>query len=336
MSTAPLLSIQNLRVEFLLDEGILNAVNDVSLSIDKEQTLGIIGESGCGKSVTAQSVLRIIPKPGQIKSGSILFHSNDNQVTDLASLNSNDKKLREVRGKEVSMIFQEPMTSLSPVHTIGNQIQEGILLHTDLDKKASKDLAIEMLTKVGIPMAEKRFDSYPHNLSGGMRQRVMIAMALSCSPRLLIADEPTTALDVTVQAQILELLSEFKSSQHMSMLYISHDLGVVADIADNIAVMYLGRVIEITSKERLFSEPKHPYTCLLIESIPKIGLSKDQRLSTIEGNVPIPLNLKKECGFFSRCPKRIDGLCDREIPKLNKISKDHKVGCFLYDQKSSP
>ena len=298
MSTAPLLSIQNLRVEFLLDEGILNAVNDVSLSIDKEQTLGIIGESGCGKSVTAQSVLRIIPKPGQIKSGSILFHSNDNQVTDLASLSLNDKKLREVRGKEVSMIFQEPMTSLSPVHTIGNQIQESILLHTDLDKKASKDLAIEMLTKVGIPMAEKRFDSYPHHLSGGMRQRVMIAMALSCSPRLLIADEPTTALDVTVQAQILQLLSEFKSSQHMSMLYISHDLGVVADIADNIAVMYLGRVIEITSKEKLFSEPKHPYTCLLIESIPKIGLSKDQRLSTIEGNVPIPLNLKNECGFF--------------------------------------
>ncbi|MEK9565365.1 MAG: ABC transporter ATP-binding protein, partial [Deltaproteobacteria bacterium] len=215
MSTAPLLSIQNLRVEFLLDEGILNAVNDVSLSIDKEQTLGIIGESGCGKSVTAQSVLRIIPKPGQIKSGSILFHSKDNQVTDLAALSLNDKKLREVRGKEVSMIFQEPMTSLSPVHTIGNQIQESILLHTDLDKKASKDLAIEMLTKVGIPMAEKRFDSYPHHLSGGMRQRVMIAMALSCNPRLLIADEPTTALDVTVQAQILQLLSEFKSSQHM-------------------------------------------------------------------------------------------------------------------------
>ena len=233
------------------------------------------------------------------------------------------------------MIFQEPMTSLSPVHTIGNQIQESILLHTDLDKKASKDLTIEMLTKVGIPMAEKRFDSYPHHLSGGMRQRVMIAMALSCSPRLLIADEPTTALDVTVQAQILQLLSEFKSSQHMSMLYISHDLGVVADIADNIAVMYLGRVIEITSKEKLFSEPKHPYTCLLIESIPKIGLSKDQRLSTIEGNVPIPLNLKNECGFFSRCPKKIDGLCNRGIPELNKISEDHKVSCFLYDQKSS-
>ena len=163
----------------------------------------------------------------------------------------------------------------------------------------------------------------------------MIAMALSCSPRLLIADEPTTALDVTVQAQILQLLSEFKSSQHMSMLYISHDLGVVADIADNIAVMYLGRVIEITSKEKLFSEPKHPYTCLLIESIPKIGLSKDQRLSTIEGNVPIPLNLKNECGFFSRCPKKIDGICNRGIPELNKISEDHKVSCFLYDQKSS-
>ena len=333
MSTAPLLSIQNLRVEFHLDEGTLNAVNDVSLSIDKEQTLGIIGESGCGKSVTAQSALRIIPKPGQIKSGSILYHGNDGQVTDLASLSPNDKKLRDVRGKEISMIFQEPMTSLSPVHTIGNQIQESILLHTDLDKKASKELAIEMLTKVGIPLAEKRFDSYPHHLSGGMRQRVMIAMALSCSPRLLIADEPTTALDVTVQAQILQLLSEFKSSQQMSMLYISHDLGVVADIADNIAVMYLGRVIEITSKEKLFSEPKHPYTCLLIESIPKIGLSKDQRLSTIEGNVPIPLNLKHECGFFSRCPKRVEGLCNKAIPELNKISDDHKVSCFLYDQK---
>jgi peptide/nickel transport system ATP-binding protein len=220
------------------------------------------------------------------------------------------------------------------VHTIGNQIQESILLHTDFDKKASKELAIEMLTKVGIPLAEKRFDSYPHHLSGGMRQRVMIAMALSCSPRLLIADEPTTALDVTVQAQILQLLSEFKSSQQMGMLYISHDLGVVADIADNIAVMYLGRVIEITSKEKLFSAPKHPYTCLLIESIPKIGLSKDQRLSTIEGNVPIPLNLKHECGFFSRCPKRVEGLCNKAIPELNKISDDHKVSCFLYDQKN--
>ena len=326
----PLLSIQNLHTHFFLDEGTVRAVDGVDLQIPRGKTLCLVGESGCGKSITAFSLLQMIQRPGRIVDGQITLHREEGPV-ELTALPAEGKEIRQIRGSEIAMIFQEPMTSLSPVHTIGNQIQESILLHTDLDKKASKELAIEMLTKVGIPLAEKRFDSYPHHLSGGMRQRVMIAMALSCSPRLLIADEPTTALDVTVQAQILQLLSEFKSSQQMSMLYISHDLGVVADIADNIAVMYLGRVIEITSKEKLFSEPKHPYTCLLIESIPKIGLSKDQRLSTIEGNVPIPLNLKHECGFFSRCPKRVEGLCNKAIPELNKISDDHKVSCFLYN-----
>jgi len=325
-----LLSIEHLKVHFHLNEGLLEAVNDVSFSINEQETLGIIGESGCGKSVTAQSVLRIIPKPGEIKSGKIKLKVNSNEI-DLVNLNPKSRLMRSIRGKQVSMIFQEPMTSLSPVHTIGNQVEESILLHTSLDKNQARDLAVEMLQKVGISNAQQRINDYPHELSGGMRQRVMIGMALCCKPKLLIADEPTTALDVTVQAQILKLLSDFKNTEHMSMLYISHDLGVIADIADKIAVMYLGRVVEITSKEKLFTEPLHPYTQLLIESIPQLGASRHKKLSTIEGNVPTPLNLKKECGFFSRCPKRIDGLCNHHVPDLIEIKPLHDVRCFLYE-----
>ena len=325
-----LLSIEHLKVHFHLNEGLLEAVNDVSFSINEQETLGIIGESGCGKSVTAQSVLRIIPKPGEIKSGKIKLKVNSNEI-DLVNLNPKSRLMRSIRGKQVSMIFQEPMTSLSPVHTIGNQVEESILLHTSLDKNQARDLAVEMLQKVGISNAQQRINDYPHELSGGMRQRVMIGMALCCKPKLLIADEPTTALDVTVQAQILKLLSDFKNTEHMSMLYISHDLGVIADIADKIAVMYLGRVVEITSKEKLFTEPLHPYTQLLIESIPQLGASRHKKLSTIEGNVPTPLNLKKECGFFSRCPKRIDGLCNHHVPDLMEIKPLHDVRCFLYE-----
>jgi oligopeptide/dipeptide ABC transporter ATP-binding protein len=325
-----LLSIEHLKVHFHLNEGLLEAVNDVSFSINEQETLGIIGESGCGKSVTAQSVLRIIPKPGEIKSGKIKLKVNSNEI-DLVNLNPKSRLMRSIRGKQVSMIFQEPMTSLSPVHTIGNQVEESILLHTSLDKNQARDLAVEMLQKVGISNAQQRINDYPHELSGGMRQRVMIGMALCCKPKLLIADEPTTALDVTVQAQILKLLSDFKNTEHMSMLYISHDLGVIADIADKIAVMYLGRVVEITSKEKLFTEPLHPYSQLLIESIPQLGASRHKKLSTIEGNVPTPLNLKKECGFFSRCPKRIDGLCNHHVPDLMEIKPLHDVRCFLYE-----
>ena len=315
------LNIENLNVRLKKK----NIIKNVNIKIFDGEIVGLVGESGCGKSITALSIIKLIDENVmKITSGKILFNNKN-------LLSKSDQFLRKIRGKEISMIFQEPMTSLNPVFTIGSQINEVLLIHENLGKKVATERTIDLLKKVGIPSPHISINKYPHQLSGGQRQRVMIAMALACSPKLLIADEPTTALDVTVQAQILQLLSEFKSSQQMSMLYISHDLGVVADIADNIAVMYLGRVIEITSKEKLFSEPKHPYTCLLIESIPKIGLSKDQRLSTIEGNVPIPLNLKHECGFFSRCPKRVEGLCNKAIPELNKISDDHKVSCFLYN-----
>ena len=322
-----LLRVENLSVAFKQGDKEAVAVKDVSFDIYKGETVALVGESGSGKSVSALSILQLLPYPlATHPTGNIHFAGED-------IFRATPDRLREIRGNRVGMIFQEPMTSLNPLHTIEKQIGEVLILHKKTRRISVREHVCELLKKVGLDRVEERLGAYPHQLSGGQRQRVMIAMALANEPEILIADEPTTALDVTVQAQILQLLSEFKSSQQMSMLYISHDLGVVADIADNIAVMYLGRVIEITSKEKLFSEPKHPYTCLLIESIPKIGLSKDQRLSTIEGNVPIPLNLKHECGFFSRCPKRVEGLCNKAIPELNKISDDHKVSCFLYDQK---
>ena len=330
MENKKLIEIENLKVHFNLNEGILEAVNDVTLSINEKETLGIIGESGCGKSVTAQSILRIIPKPGEIKSGKIKISLND-KVVDLIQLDAKSKLMRSIRGRHVSMIFQEPMTSLSPVHTIGNQLEETILLHTKLTKKEAREFGINVLQKVGISNSKERIHNYPHELSGGLRQRVMIGMALSCNPKLLIADEPTTALDVTVQAQILDLLSDLKKSNNMSMLYISHDLGVISEISDKIAVMYLGRVVEITTTDELFTNPLHPYTQLLIKSIPTLGKSKKIKLSTIEGNVPIPLNLKKECGFYSRCPQRIDGLCNNDIPVLSEKNKSHQVRCFLYN-----
>ena len=330
MENKKLIEIENLKIHFNLNEGILEAVNDVTFSINEKETLGIIGESGCGKSVTAQSILRIIPQPGEIKSGKIKININDKQI-DLIKLDAKSKLMRSIRGRHVSMIFQEPMTSLSPVHTIGNQLEETILLHSKLTKKEAREFGIEVLQKVGISNSKERIHNFPHELSGGMRQRVMIGMALSCNPKLLIADEPTTALDVTVQAQILELLSDLKKSNNMSMLYISHDLGVISEISDKIAVMYLGRVVEITTTDKLFTNPLHPYTQLLIKSIPTLGKSKKNKLSTIEGNVPIPLNLKKECGFYSRCPQRIDGLCNNEIPVLSEKNKLHQVRCFLYN-----
>jgi len=323
------LKVNNLKTHFNLDEGVLKAVDGVTFNIKKGKTLGIIGESGSGKSVTAQSILRIVPKPGSIADGSIILKQNDSDV-DLAKLQVNGDKIRSIRGKEISMIFQEPMTSLSPVHTIGNQIIEAILLHKTQDKKEARQLAIEIIQKVGIPNPKQRIDAYPHQLSGGLRQRAMIAMALSCNPSLLIADEPTTALDVTIQAQILELMKGLQEQFHMAILYITHNLGVIAEISDEVAVMYLGRVVEFATTKRIFQNPMMPYTDNLMKSIPKVGLKAKERLEAIKGTVPVPMNLPVQCGFYDRCEKAMEGVCDKAVPALKEMEDGHFVRCFLY------
>jgi peptide/nickel transport system ATP-binding protein len=327
-----IVELNGLRSFFYLDEGILKAVNGVTLSVGRNKTLGIIGESGCGKSVTAQSILRIIPHPGRIVSGSILFQRKNGETINIAKLHPMGDEIRNLRGKEISMIFQEPMTSLSPVHTIGRQIMEMITLHEGKTRNEARELAIEMLNRVGISNPSQRVDDFPHQLSGGMRQRAMIAMSLACSPSLLIADEPTTALDVTVQAQILELMKELQDQFDMAILYITHDLGVIADIADEVAVMYLGRVVEQGSAMELFYHPMHPYTRRLLKSIPKLGRKARMRLDAIEGNVPTPLDIPPMCGFFSRCKERIEGRCNRATPSLVEVADGHKVSCFLHSE----
>ncbi len=327
------LEIKNLRTYFNLDEGTLKAVDNVTFQVGTQETLGVIGESGCGKSVTAQSILRIVPPPGKIVGGQILLRRNGGEPVDLTRFDPAGRDIRAIRGKEISMIFQEPMTSLSPVHTIGNQIMEAILLHRTRDKVEARELAIEMLGRVGIPNPALRIDSYPHQLSGGLRQRAMIAMALSCSPKLLIADEPTTALDVTVQAQILELMRHLQEQYGMAILYITHDLGVIAEIANKVAVMYLGKVVEYAETREIFHKPLHPYTVNLLKSIPTMGKKARVRLLAIKGTVPIPLNLPKQCGFFSRCPDAMPGKCDVAVPELVEVESGHWARCFLHNEK---
>ncbi|MHB8627027.1 MAG: ABC transporter ATP-binding protein [Aggregatilineales bacterium] len=325
----PVLEIKDLKVQFDLEEGLLKAVDGVSFPIGSRKIVGLIGESGCGKTVTAQSILRIVPKPGLLAGGQILFRTGRGEIVDLAQIDPGGQQIRNIRGKEISMIFQEPMNSLSPLHSIGNQLMEPILLHQTKDKHEAYDLAVDMLTKVQIGNPVQRMREYPHQLSGGMRQRVMIAMALSCNPRLLIADEPTTALDVTVQAQILELLADLQAQFQMSILYITHNLGVIAEICDEVAVMYLGRIVESGPVRKIFHNPLHPYTIRLLESTPRIG-QKRARLRVIKGNVPIPINRPPECGFFSRCSEAIQGTCNVAIPALVEIELGHDVRCFLH------
>ena len=328
------LSLKNLKTYFTLDEGTLKAVDGVDFTIGRKGTMGVIGESGCGKSVTAQSIMRIVPAPGRIVSGEIRFTPENGEPLDLTGMDASGTEIREIRGKEISMIFQEPMTSLSPVHTIGAQIVEVILLHKTPDKSEARDLAMSMLDKVGISNPSQRIDEYPHQLSGGMRQRAMIAMALSCGPSLLIADEPTTALDVTVQAQILDLMQHLQEQFGMSIMYITHDLGVIAEIADQVNVMYLGRVVERATTIELFKRPRHPYTRLLLKSIPKVGRKSRMRLEAIKGNVPVPIDPPAQCGFFSRCPDAIEGRCDKSIPALVDADGGHAVRCFLHSDET--
>lgn len=329
-----LLEVNDLKAYFYLDEGVLKAVDGVSFKVRKEKVLGLVGESGCGKSVTAQSILRIVPAPGKIE-GKILFQQKNGNAKkgplDLAGLDSRGKEIRSIRGKEIAMIFQEPMTSFSPLHTIGNQIIEAILLHRDVDKKEARKLAIDMLDKVGMANPQQRIDEYPHQLSGGMRQRGMIAMALSCNPSILIADEPTTALDVTVQAQILELMTSLQAQFGMSIIYITHNLGVIAEISDEVAVMYLGKVVEYASVDDLFYDPLHPYTQALLRSIPRMGKKAKARLESIEGTVPLPLDLPVGCSFYARCGQAKKGICNKDTPPLAKVKRKHSVRCFLYN-----
>ncbi len=330
-----LIEINNLKTHFFTDEGIVRAVDGVDLTIYRNKTLCIVGESGCGKSITARSILQIVDPPGRVVEGEILYHrrsaSGQEETIDLAALHPRGRLIRDIRGKDISMIFQEPMTSLSPIHTIGDQIAEVILLHTDLTKSAAKERTIELLGRVGIPQPAARFANYPFQLSGGMRQRVMIAMALSCNPALLIADEPTTAVDVTTQAQILELLLELQEEFSMGILLITHDLGVVAEMADDVAVMYLGRVAEQGDVDSIFYDPKHPYTQALLRSIPKLrGRKARERLDSIEGMVPDPLNRPPGCPFWPRCDEFMAGKCDTIVPQRITLEDGRDVRCLLY------
>lgn len=327
----PLLQVKGLKTYFYTEDGVAKAVDGVNFEIGRERTLGVVGESGCGKSVTALSIMGLVRNPpGRIVAGEILFHRPDG-ILDLAKQDPRGTVMRTIRGNEIAMIFQEPMTSLNPVYTIGNQIVEAIMLHQKLKPKEAKQKAVEMLHAVSIANPERRVDSFPHELSGGMRQRAMVAMALSCNPRLLIADEPTTALDVTIQAQVIELMADLREKFHTSLMFITHDLGIVANIADDVAVMYLGKIVEQGAVQDIFHEPLHPYTLGLMNSIPAINARKGSRLVPIEGVVPSSYSIPPGCVFATRCPRAME-VCSRLVPELRKLSTDHRVACWLYDE----
>jgi len=333
-----LIEIGGLKTYFYMHEGIVRAVDGADLTIRRGRTLGVVGESGCGKSVTAQSILRIVPPPGKIVEGEILYHrlldrdkmGGATEIVDLAQLDPRGREIRRIRGGEIAMVFQEPMTSLSPVHTIGNQIIEAILLHQDIDKSQARERAIEILTRVRMPKPAQAVDSYPYQLSGGMRQRGVIAMALSCHPSLLIADEPTTALDVTTEAQILDLMRELQQEMGMAIMFITHNLGVIAEMTEEVIVMYLGKVVEQADVDSLFHDPKHPYTRALLRSIPRVDEDTNRPLESIKGMVPDPYALPQGCPFHPRCSSFMEGLCDIQDPPLVRLDGNKRVRCHLY------
>jgi peptide/nickel transport system ATP-binding protein len=339
-SPAKLVEMTDLKTYFFLQQGTVHAVDGARFDIYRRKTLGVVGESGCGKSVTAQSILRIVPSPGRIVDGQLLYHrlvrdsqgSQREEIIDLRELDPQGQKIRDIRGAEIAMIFQEPMTSLSVVHTIGNQIEEVIRLHQQVDKEEARTRAIDMLARVGMPQPERNIDEYPFRLSGGMRQRAMIAMALSCHPQLLIADEPTTALDVTTEAQILELMRDLQADLGMAIMFITHDLGVIAEMADQVVVMYLGRVVETAEVITLFHDPKHPYTQALLQSIPKISDRSGGRLAPISGSVPDPYTTVSGCPFHPRCSQFIGEVCKVQVPRLVHAAPNHWVSCHLYSE----
>ncbi|MEJ5272844.1 MAG: ABC transporter ATP-binding protein [Spirochaetota bacterium] len=321
--SSKLLEVKNLKTFFFTEEGVVKAVNDVSFEVGEGETLGLVGESGCGKSVTSLSIMKLIPNPpGKIISGSILFEGKD-----IVNISEND--MHTIRGNKISMIFQEPMTALNPVFTVGHQISEVFTLHQNISKKEAKEKTIELLKIVGIPEPEKRFNQYPFELSGGMRQRVMIAMALTCNPKLLIADEPTTALDVTIQAQILELIKDMQKKFNSAVILITHDLAVIAETVDHVAVMYAGVIVEKTEVKELFKNPMHPYTIGLLNSIPILG-QRGKELQEIPGRVPNLIDLPKGCYFADRCNKRMP-ICSQQDCELKEVKPGHFVRCFLYN-----
>jgi peptide/nickel transport system ATP-binding protein len=363
----PIVEVKDLSIHFSTKEGTVKAVDGLSFAVFPNEVLCVVGESGCGKSVTSLSILNVLSKNGKIVSGEILYR-NDAGIIDITRLDPDGNAIRRIRGKEIAMIFQEPMTAFSPLHSIGNQIGEAIQLHMLKDRielntladgrtvgaqlggilqrmaprengffkrRAAKrwidEQSKDILQRVGMPNPEAILHAYPHNLSGGMRQRAMIAMALSCNPRVLIADEPTTALDVTLQAQVLELMREMKKAFDMSIIFITHDLGVVAEMADRVVVMYLGKVMEVATVDDLFYDPKHPYTQALIQSVPKISGPIEQ-LVPIEGTVPSPLEMPHGCKFHTRCPDFMPGICDVTEPQIIEIGDGHRVSCFLYGE----
>jgi peptide/nickel transport system ATP-binding protein len=331
MLDSNLLEIHDLRTYFYQDQGTVKAVDDVSYSIRSGETVGVVGESGCGKSMTAWSVMRLLPSSAKIVSGQILLR-RDEGALDLTTIDPEGVTMNFIRGGEIGMIFQEPMTSLSPVHSIGNQLMEAIRNHQDLGKEEIRNQAIEWLGRVGIPRPEVIIDQYAHQLSGGMRQRAMIAIALSCNPSLLIADEPTTAVDVTIQAQILDLMQELQADRGMSIMFITHDMGVIAEMADRVVVMYLGKVAEIGTVDQIFFNPLHPYTRALLKSIPGTGAEHKSRLQTIRGSIPSPYAEITGCPFFARCPSRIPGTCDAQELYTTEEEEGHIVNCFLYEE----
>lgn len=335
-----LLEVRNLKTYFFLDEGTVRAVDGADFEIKHGETLGVVGESGCGKSVTARSIMRIVPSPGRIVEGDILLHrtvsgngsSEMTEVMDLASLNPQERQAREIRGAEISMVFQEPMTSLSPVHTIGNQIVEAIILHQDVTKAEAREKAISMLDMVEMPEPARTLERYPYELSGGMRQRAIVGMALSCQPSLLIADEPTTALDVTTEAKILQLMRRLQDELGMAIMYITHDLGVIAQMAERVVVMYMGKMVEEADVDAIYYDPMHPYTRALLKSIPRLGqrTRERRRLESIRGMVPDPYALPQGCKFHPRCSE-VREVCSGEEPPYVEVEPGHRVRCHLYE-----
>lgn len=334
----PLLSVRDLKAYFHLDEGVVKAVDGVTFEVRPGEVLGIVGESGCGKSVTMKAILRIIDPPGRIEGGEIRWRhevqsgngSTVSENIDLTQLDPNSKEMRAIRGGEIALIPQEPMSAFSPVHTVGNQIIEAIMLHRNVDKREARRMAIDLFRDVGMPMPERRLDAYAWQLSGGLRQRAIIAMALSCNPRLLIADEPTTAVDVTTQAQVLRLLRELQAQRNAAIIFITHDLGVIAQVAHYVVVMYLGLVMEQGPVDDIFHAPKHPYTQALLRSIPSMASTPREALPTISGSIPHPFNKPRGCPFHPRCPQAMPGKCDQHQPALQPVSERQLTSCFLY------
>ncbi|WP_343563494.1 ABC transporter ATP-binding protein [Kiloniella sp. b19] len=335
MTAETILSFENLDVSFKTDEGMIKVLDGVSFKLEKGRTLGLVGESGSGKSVSTRCAVQLNARNIRIGAGSrIVLTEQDGTQTDVLSLKPNSRKIRDIRGGEIGMIFQEPMASFSPVYTIGNQMVEAIRLHRDASKKQARELAIEMLRKVGISSPEQRIDQYPGELSGGMRQRAMIALALSTNPNVLIADEPTTALDVTIQAQVLDLMRSLQQELEMSIIFITHDLGVVSQVAHDIAVMYLGKVVEYGSTKEVLKNPQHPYTQGLLKALPNVDHLED-RLSPVGGDIPSPLERPTGCPFHTRCPQAISGLCASSMPAPTQLTDKHEVSCHLLTQQEA-